>query len=584
MKKRIITLLCIAILGGGGYFGVKAYQRERDEKKVVSVVPLKSMVSTTVLLNRNDKMYGDIAATNSQRIYVDTKKLIQNVNVRQGQQVKKGDVILEYDMTVVELELAQKENRLREIEQEIVMQKKELERLKGLRPAEERPSASADSEPEIQPDDSETDRQEKPAEPLRTLAEVGAGVEPVSGTGTADDPLIFLCNTRSVVRKSFQLMLAGSGADLHVSLCVFDDSDNFLYQWRISAKKINPKTAAEWKVTDGLIFDENTGEVLVNPEGELHAQLSLSRPDLSVLYPESSALPEETEQPEDMLPEINEPEEPDYGEDYLYPRSKLQSLIIAKESEIKNLEISLKSANLAFETAKKQKTDGKVVAEIDGVVKKIGKLTDAETTEPEETDDASEDDDDNAFAVIEGAGGLEFVCEVSEYEYFQMPVGTKLTIGGGYGSDAVTTGKITGYDTEPVKYGGEAFYYENPNSSIYRMHASLDNSADFRENDSAEATLADSENVNDGTTAFMPMYYLKEEDGNFYALVADENDRLVKKRVQVGVVYPAGIDLIEIRGGLDIEHDRICFPYGTDVKEGIKTRDTTEFLLPSGMM
>ena len=44
-----------------------------------------------------------------QKVYVDTEKLVQKVLVHRGESVKKGDVILEYDMTVVELELAQKQ-------------------------------------------------------------------------------------------------------------------------------------------------------------------------------------------------------------------------------------------------------------------------------------------------------------------------------------------------------------------------------------------------------------------------------------------------------------------------------------------
>ena len=47
MKKAIIALLCIAVLGGGGYFGWKAYERKRDESKVVSVVPVRNMAMST---------------------------------------------------------------------------------------------------------------------------------------------------------------------------------------------------------------------------------------------------------------------------------------------------------------------------------------------------------------------------------------------------------------------------------------------------------------------------------------------------------------------------------------------------------
>ncbi len=574
MKKAIITLLCIAIIGGGGYFGWKFYERKRDEQKVVSVVPVRNMVMTTQLWYRNDEYYGGIEAANSQRVYVDTQKLVQSVNVTQGQRVKKGDVILEYDMTVVELELAQKENRVREIEHDIIMQKKELARLKGLHPAEEHPASPFYEIPGELPEVQEEQPIQDPhTEPLHTLPEIGAGVQPVAGTGTAEDPLLFLCNTRSVVRKSFLMMLAGLGTDTHVSLCVFDDNDKFLCQWRIAAAKIDIAKAEEWHVTDGLIFDDKSGEVLVDPESELKAQLSLSQPDLSVLYPEAPELPAEPE-----LPPESEyvPEEPDYGEDYLYPRSELQSMIIAQEGRIKQQEIALKTAQLTLESAKKQKTDGKVVAEIDGIVKKIG-LPSSETQE-EVSDD---DPDDGAFAVIEGEGGVELVCEADEYSLARMQPGTKMRVMS-FMDGAETTGTVLNYDEEPIDYGG-SWYYENPNISRYRVHIGLDDASEFRLYSGAQASFADNGGADSSFVNFIPVYYLREEDGAYYAMAADENDRLVKKKVSVGTVQPGMVEMIEIRGGLDIEHDRICFPYGSDVKEGVKTKNTTEVLMPANM-
>ena len=43
MKKLIIFLLCIALIGGGGFFGYKQYEKNRDEKKIVDVVPVSTL-------------------------------------------------------------------------------------------------------------------------------------------------------------------------------------------------------------------------------------------------------------------------------------------------------------------------------------------------------------------------------------------------------------------------------------------------------------------------------------------------------------------------------------------------------------
>ena len=46
MKKLIIFLLCFAILGTGGFFGYKKYEKSQDDKKVVDVVPVNMMAES----------------------------------------------------------------------------------------------------------------------------------------------------------------------------------------------------------------------------------------------------------------------------------------------------------------------------------------------------------------------------------------------------------------------------------------------------------------------------------------------------------------------------------------------------------
>ena len=147
MKKAIIALLCLALICGGGYFGYRQYEKSRDEKKIVDVVPVSMMAqSSDMFMYDGSDTWGYISAANAQKVYVDTDKLVKTVSVKQGQEVKKGDTILEYDMTVVELELTQKENQVQVIEQDIKMAQKELAKLRGMHPSEERP------EPEPEPD------------------------------------------------------------------------------------------------------------------------------------------------------------------------------------------------------------------------------------------------------------------------------------------------------------------------------------------------------------------------------------------------------------------------------------------------
>lgn len=578
MKKTIIILLCLALLGGGGYFGYRKYEQSRDNKKVVDVVPVGIMAEPAdMFVYTGGEMWGYVSAANEQKVYVDTDKLVQKVFVKQGQSVKKGDTILEYDMTIVELELTQKENQVQVIEQDIKMAHKELNRIRGLLPSEDMPLPVEPEFPEepIEP--------ELPEEIIVTVPELTGALQPVSGTGAPDDPMVFHCGVDTVVHKAFMTALAG--AKRTASLRVYDENACFLYQWIISGAQINLMETEDWVVTDGISIHPETGDIAINPGGVLHGQLSFSLPEPEI--PEEEML-----EPEFPEMEYVEPEIPDYGDNYMYSRKELQRMVTEQENQIKTLELDLKAAKLALETAKKQKQDGKVVATIDGVVKKIGKTaeeaekeTDEKTEDPGQAEKQAEKEmyeessvDDNAFAVIVGAGGVEVICEVPEMSLAKLPAGTVLTVQS-YQNGAMADAVVTSVEEEPSAYSSDP-WSANPNSSLYRLHATLEDSTDFVIGNGVGVMLPqDQDGAAKGKSYYLPIHYVRQEDGDYYIMKADENDRLVKQYVSVGqIMYGA---YIEVTGGLDLINDRICFPFGTDVKEGVRTQDSTEVLYPT---
>ena len=573
MKKAIIALLCLALLCGGGYFGYRQYEKSRDEKKIVDVVPVNLMAQPAGMFDYTDSnMWGYISAANAQKVYVDTNKLVKEVFVEQGQEVKKGDTILEYDMTVVELELAQKENQVHVIEQDIKMAQKELAEIRGYRPSEDMP---------VQPEPEIPELPEEPEIPVQEIVvanELTGAIQPVSGSGTAADPFIFNCGTKTVVRKAF--MAALSGMKRTAALRVYDEDSSFLYQWIISGEQIKLAEADDWNVTDGVNIDPENGSISIDPEGVLHGQLSFAMPEPEI--PEGADLmPEEPV----VMPEPEIPEVPDYGNDYMYSRKELDRMIATQESQIKDLEINLKTAQLALETAKKQKSDGRVVATIDGIVKKIGKSAEEadaepEQEQPEEMKDpfAEPSEDDNAFAIIEGAGGVEVVCEVPELQLAELPAGTILNVQS-YQNGAFTEAEVTSVEDEPSSYSAD-MWQANPNSSMYKLHAKLMDSTDFVIGSGVDVSVPQNGGSGKKSSAVvLPIHYIRQEGGDYYVMKADENDRLVKQYVSVGKNYWGYY--IEVTGGLDVKNDRICFPFGTDVKEGVKTQDSTEVLYPS---
>ena len=115
---------------------------------------------------------------------------------------------------------------------------------------------------------------------------------------------------------------------------------------------------------------------------------------------------------------------------------------------------------------------------------------------------------------------------------------------------------------------------------MYHLHAKLMDSTDFVIGNGVSVTVPQEQRESSkNKSVYLPIHYIRQEGGDHYIMKADENDRLVKQYVSVGQILWGYY--IEVTGGLDVRNDRICFPFGTDVKEGVKTQDSTEVLYPS---
>ena len=647
MKKFIIFLLCVAVLGGGGYFGYKKYEKDKKESIVVDVVPISMMMQYSDWFDYgNDTASGQVVASNTQRFYPDTQKLVKTVFVKEGQEVKKGDPILEYDMTVVELELKQKESAVNIVAHDIEMAKKELEKIRNYKPSEDAPkpeepddddfdyhfgrediedmslpdtdeSSMPDDDSSI-PDDDSSLPDTVPTLPPQLITDViKPAFVPAEGVGTVVYPFVINCTRSTEVSKEFMARLASEKKCAEI--CVYDDSFHYLYKWIIVPTEETKISELEnWKVSDGITIDED-GQASIDTDVKLYGKLSFTQPttakkeEESSLPDEVSSLPDESSSVPDM-PDIPEdpgdfdiPEDDDvpsgYGHytgsfgdqnstdndsennDYIYSREAIKKMIAEKETDIKQLEIELKTAKFEFETAQKRRQDGKLYAEIDGIVKKIGKPADEESAESEEEPDeedlyAEPSEDDKAFAVIQGEGGTEVRCDISELNLANVQKGAQLTVSS-WNTGASGIAEVTSIDAEPTGYSSNN-WGENPNNSTYTVHAKL-------EDDDGSFTIGEWVQVNidkgSGTSSpsnsvYLPIHYVRQEGGDYYIMKADENGRLKKQYVKVGqTMY--GL-MIEVKGGLT-SSDKICFPFGKDVKEGVKTRDTDTVLQPDNL-
>ena len=639
MKKFIIFLLCVAVVGGGSWFGYKKYMSSKQKSTVVDVVPVELMMTPAEWFSYDyNSNEGEIVASNSQKVYIDTEKLVKTVFVEEGQEVKKGDPILEYDMTVVELELKQKENEVKTIEHDIKMAEKELENIKRYKPSEDAPQEAETDMPDLDDifggfdflgDDELPEGYEFPGgftdygdlsefgftddKPIHPVSDIiKPNTEPAEGKGTLESPYIINCTQDAEVSKEFMLKIHSEKKCAEI--CVYSEDLQYLYKWILVPEKGTKVTDLDsWKVSDGITVDKQ-GNASIDPSVKLYGKLSFTQPTSENSMTPDEFIPDELttdaettdgeditssnsrwnrqDDSDDLFDSLSsDPFNSDDPEnfDYVYTRDAIKKMVTDKENEIKMMQLELKSAKFELETSKKRKTDGKLYAEIDGFVKKIGKASGDEDTEEEEENIPDEEDedylhedpseDDNAFAVIQGEGGTEVTCVVNEMSLSNLEIGATVTLRS-WNTGAIGSAEITKIDDTPISYQNTS-WGQNPNNSMFVVHAKLfEGIDDFNINEWVEVTIPDASvsSSSNSNSVYLPIHYVRQEGGDYYIMKADEDGKLKKQYVKVGQTL---YSMIEIKGGLK-SSDKICFPFGKDVREGVKTRETTEVLQPEG--
>ncbi len=627
MKKVIITLLCLAILAGGGKFGYDKYKKSKDDKRIVDVVEVNLITQDFGWYDYEDgdRFDGNVVSSNTQTVGLDAQDKVKEVKVKVGDYVKKGDVILELDTTLLELETAQKKAEMGVIEINIKKAEKELARLKTLLPSELKPYTPDPVEPDYpdEPDDSfeessseeETSSQD-PVPELKLIDTLGSfrQVSEVSEDGT----FYFNMTHDAKVAKPFMSDIKSSKR--RAVLNVYSEKGVLLYMWVLDGS--DEKLAVyDWNVSDGVSFFNGMISYDGSGEGRCGTFYVYTGGTDDDSFPDDDSLPDESI-PDDFGEEDydydfddddyeyeaplnndnNDNNDKPVNENYMYTRAELDKKIRLQEDEIKDLKLDLRTKKLEYENSAKKVNDGKVVAKIDGIVAKIGKETlsgeaddeyyededyegeDYEGEDFEDEDNTGEDIDpdldidesllDSSYIIIRGDDATNVEFSVGELKLADFKEGTQLT-GMNYQTGEQFTVTVTGIKDEPESYYSYN-WNDNPNSSTFTVTGRVEEEISLVVDSWIELTpIVDydkkMEENEDSSSIYLPMWYLHREGSGYYVMKADENGLLKKQYVRTGKELYGMV--VEIKGGLSVK-DKICFPYGKDVKEGIKTHET----------
>ncbi|MGN1224422.1 MAG: hypothetical protein ACI4TG_04875, partial [Ruminococcus sp.] len=518
---------------------------------------------------------------------------VEKVLVKKGDTVKVGTPLIAYDTTSLKLALQEKKNAVDAAEDDLRTAKKELERLQSLHPAEDRQynwiedteeievvERPEEAEFETQPAESpittvistsetttseeipvETDETDsvEPTEPIMSTEPIEP-TEPVleenvlytledavQGDGSAAQPYLFLCERDTIVKMDLLLLLQQHGS--HAVFQVTTDG----YQWLVDGTTLSA-SLTDWTVSQGVTIEQD-GTLSVDFHQVLYGTFQIAgNGSDDMLLPDDEGN-EDFDFDEEWLDDGIWGEDSE-SDDYLYTAQELAAMIQKQQSKIKTLEFSKKSADLAYESALKKQDDGMERSLIDGVVTEL------------HTDLTDKEAETKPYLVIQGSGGLQVQGTVSEWNLPKLQIGTEMNVMSYDTGDSFTV-KVTEIEDVPVT-DSSAPYNENPNNSMYRFQAETEEQYDIAVGSWLSLSFMEETS---SSYFYLPLQYVREENGQYYVMKANDQNRLVKQPIQTGKIrYGAEI---EIKSGVE-ETDRICFPYGKDVKEGVRTKDTDE--------
>ena len=124
IKIAVISTAGILLAGTGIWFGVTKLQ-----KATVSVYSMNELSQS--VFGDMPSLEGSVSSNVSQQVHLADKQIVSQVFVKEGQEVKEGDPLLSYDMTLVNLDLEMEKLNKQQLEIKKKGLEQELQKIKA---------------------------------------------------------------------------------------------------------------------------------------------------------------------------------------------------------------------------------------------------------------------------------------------------------------------------------------------------------------------------------------------------------------------------------------------------------------------
>lgn len=381
-----------------------------------------------------------------------------------------------------------------------------------------------------EPNDAETDITDGEPEFYQKL---DGETVPFTGTGTEEDPFVFLCSSakgKVVATGAFLNKMAGfqpdgtkePGINGYWYQLEFHQNDTIA---DFSNRKLS---CTGYYLIDGSLLEnmvEETAEMEYTLEGASHYE----------------------EDPD--IPDGGGGDGGDQG-----TTISRDEAIANQKNKIESLKLDIRESEISITKLEKKVSKEVIYSKIDGVVAKVG-------------DPLTGVSEGNAFMTVKSKDGYYVRGTVSELMLDQVEEGTILNCSGSSGSFDAEVVDVSSYPGSSNSFMGNG----NPNVSYYTYSATiLDKDVEVSEDDWLSITLKRS-SENSGVIV-LDKAFVRSENGKYYVYM-DENGSLKKQFLTIGGNVNGGSSVL-VKDGITRE-DKIAFPYGKSIKEGIKTKEGT---------
>ena len=599
-KKIIITVTAVVLvvaIGLGVWFGVS-----RGRSEPVKVFAFNS-VGMTEYWGDSQESYGPVSTDKIQTVFLSSTQTVTEMKVAQGDEVKKGDVLMTFDTTLSDLQLERKRLEVEKLKLDLETAQKKLKDIRNMKPMSIVSSDDFDNSDEDSGDDGDLEKDyelsydhaydgSKPSKALICWLRVTTGDEKVRITPIVDDALLEEARQQA---EKFQNENQPDPTEPSTEPTTESTTESTTEPATepptqpgtepptqpSTEPPTQPSTEASTPSTEetseGEGGEHSSASAAENPDEKptitvnsyymvIKATEGNKRMGARVVWQgmyirkvgsgftfqffDATGVPDhmatDPDDPDNTDP--TDPDMPDPGSGYT--AAQLAQMRAEQEKTIKETKFKIKMAEADYKIMQTEMSDGNVYAEFDGKVVSVLTEDEAKTQ-------------NQPVIKVSGGGGFYIQGSVSELEKDKMQIGQEVTVND-WNTGMTYTGKIVSMGDFPTNsdgWNGSG----NPNVSYYPFTVFVDETADLQAGMYVNIQYSSAESENG---IYLENPFIRTENGQSYVYVQGAGGKLEKRFVTTGKALWGSYT--EIRSGLTVD-DLIAFPYGKNLKEGAPT-------------